>query len=225
MHQKKCKLRVNTFDVTESGNIAKIKKEIDGLKDIIKVQQTNNNITNINIINKQNNTQNNNFFNNSSDIRNIVKLRNFGNENMGAVPHDFIRGCFMNLQFRSLFENLHFDPQYPENHNIRLKSTKRKCLEIYHNDQWNLTGFTDGLHTIVQNLCNIFYQFQKENKCEVLEDMSSEELTEVLEQLDKVTEVSKASESIKKQLLFALEQNKNKLSYVNSACATGALVQ
>lgn len=133
---------------------------------------------------------------------------------MDAIPHDFIRSCFMNLQFRSLFENLHFDPDFPENHNVRLKSDKRQQLEIYKDDRWKVTPFHSGLAEIINRLSVIFDSFHRKYNHEVLEDMNQHELDVLLDELTEISKVSKRSEGIRQELLCVLEENRNALTIV-----------
>jgi len=126
---------------------------------------------------------------NNGTVNNInIQLRNFGEENRDAIPLHLIRSRFMTLEFRELFENLHCDPEYPENHNVRIKSVKKDLLEIYDNDRWNTTTSLIGMKKIVGQLYKLFDDFRKEHKEIALEDMNEDELTEIQRQLKVVGE-------------------------------------
>lgn len=112
-----------------------------------------------------------------------ITIRNLGDENMDAIPHHFIRSCFMNLEFDTMFQNLHFDPDYPENHNVRIKSAKRELLQIYKNDKWNSVCYDEGYRELISQIHNIFVKFHKNHVDEAKEDMSEEELKENEEKL------------------------------------------
>jgi hypothetical protein len=161
------------------------------------------------------NQNNGTIINNINNITNIDNtIRSFGHENMDAIPPDFVRSCWMNLEFRPLFENLHYDPNFPENNNIRLKSAKRQQLEIFKDDKWKITPFKTGLNEILLRLHNVFDAYYKKNKNEVLEDVGEEELDILLDQLDEIGKLSKQTEDIKKDIICAIEENKATIAIV-----------
>jgi len=70
--------------------------------------------------------------NNNTQINiNGIKLRDFGRENMEAIPQSLISTLFMDLRFRELLAQLHCDPNYPENQNIRIKSIKKNIWKFF----------------------------------------------------------------------------------------------
>lgn len=127
---------------------------------------------------------------------------------MEALPLDFIGNMFINLQFRTLLENLHCDPQYPENQNIRIKSSKREILEIYRNNKWNLTTLSNGLEELLLQGYRIFRDYYRKNKKKILEeDMDEDELVRTLNTLEKIQELDKNEiRSLQKDLQLMLEE-------------------
>lgn len=188
-HGKTCKAKVL---LTNSESFIELQEQVKELKKQLETSGAVNNTLN----------------NNGSIINNYFNVRNLGQENMAAIPDDFVRGLCMNLEFRPLFENLHFDPNFPENNNIRIKSTKRQQLEIFKDDKWKITPFKIGLNEILMRLHNIFEMYFHKNRANVLEDVGEEELEVLLDQLDEIGKLSKQTEDIKKDLLCAIEENK-----------------
>jgi hypothetical protein len=182
-------------------------KSIEELKDICKDLQDKLNqvqsftINNINTIN-----------NNIVVTAGLNKdLKNFGFENMDALPVSLVRDLFMDLKFRDLLENLHCDPDYPENHNIRIKSIKRNVMEVYRNDKWDIVSFVNGLNELLLQGHRIFKHFYKKNKEVVLEDMSEQELSEILCNLDDIENMNKSAlKPLHEELQFMLESFKHK---------------
>lgn len=158
------------------------------------------------LITINNNIINNGNINTTKDTNSIIK--NFGYENMNAIPHEFVRSCFMNLRFRDLFENLHCDPEYPENHNVRIKNIKRQQLEMYFDDKWKITSYKNGLKDIMSRLFSIFDDFRRKYKHEALEDMSENEFQELIKELDEIESLSKKSNEVKNELLCVMEENR-----------------
>jgi len=173
-HKKRCPDKPTSSD----DKIDKLVKTVEELK---KKLNTINNTTNINTTN---NTQN---------ITNInLKLRDFGRENMEALPGTLISSLFMDLRFRELLANLHCDPNYPENQNVRIKSTKRNTMEIYRNNKWDIMTFTKGLTELLLQGHKIFKTYYEKDKDRILEeDMNEEEIQEILCQLDKIEKLNK----------------------------------
>lgn len=162
-HEKQCKQRHN--DVKEQ--IEALKAKLSHLEDGIASGITNNTYSHI--------VHNNIAIN--------VQLRNFGQENLAAIPPDLIRGCVMNFQVRELLENLHFDPQYPENNNVRLVSQKYEQLEMFQNDKWKTFPFKRGIPHMLQNVCRIFRQYCREYRDDVLDDMGVDEFMRMEEKM------------------------------------------
>jgi hypothetical protein len=111
---------------------------------------------------------------------------------MTTLPESLISTLFMDLRFRELLANLHCDPNYPENQNIRLKSIKRNTMEIFRNNKWDIMTFTKGLTELLLQGHKIFKDYYKKDKDRILEeDMSESEINEVLNQLDQIEKLSK----------------------------------
>jgi len=177
-HKKICKK--NPIKVNQSIEIIDLKKEIDNLKSLI-------------INNTTNNTTNNQQINNINvSLPNNVKLRDFGKENMAALPDSLISSLFMDLRFREILANLHCDPNYPENQNVRIKSAKRNTMEIYRNNKWDIMTFAKGLTELLLQGHKIFKTYYEKDKDRILEDdMSEQEIKDVLSQLDQIEKLNK----------------------------------
>ena len=139
------------------------------------------------------NITNNNTQNNTQNITNInVKLKDFGRENMDAVPNSLMSYLFMELRFRDLLSQLHCDPNFPENQNIRIRSVKRNTMEIFRNNKWDIVSFSKGLQELLLQGHRIFKDFYKSDKERILEeDMDEVDLREILSQLQKIEDLNK----------------------------------
>lgn len=200
-HKSRCKKKPQSADE----KILELSEKLKALENQIQ----NNQVQHVN--NTTNNTTNNNIQNNNIQNNIInVQLRDFGCENMDALPKDLIRSLFMNLQFRELIENLHCDPDFPENHNVRIKSVKRHSMEIFRNNKWDITSFVNGLNELLMQGHRIFKEFYKKNKNDVAEDMDENELEEVLDKLDQIEKLNtSAIKPLHQELQFLLETYKN----------------
>lgn len=211
-HQNSCK---HKMDVETDNTISLLKKQVEDqqkqmnmLKETVEKALASNDVK---VLNTNNGTINN------TTINIHVPPRNFGEENRDAIPLSFIRSTFMNLEFRELFESLHFDPQYPENHNVRIKSVKRDLLEIYHNDKWNTLTSITGMKKIIEQLYMIYDEFRKQHADAALEDMSQEEFEELENQLVEIrdwihnTEAKLKQCAVTKEITAVLETNRGNL--------------
>lgn len=140
------------------------------------------------------------------------QVRNFGNENMMAVPDDFLRSTVMNLEYATLFENLHCDPDYPENHNIRIKSKKDRELEMYTQDKWKIKTFKKGIEEVMDHLNRIYQEFCSEHYDDLLDDVGEIEAKSTLRDIQCK---SRINNELQKDILNTLEEyrpmlNKNK---------------
>jgi hypothetical protein len=171
--------------------VSKLDKQQDQILNLKQVSHTTNNNTQINL--------------------NGIKLKDFGNENMQAIPESLISSLFMNLRFRELLANLHCDPNYPENQNIRIKSIKRNTMEIFRNNKWDIMTFTNGLTELLLQGHKIFKDYYKNDKERILEeDMSEDELNEILNQLDKIEQLNKNEiKPLKEEIQLMLEEYKS----------------
>lgn len=143
----------------------------------------------------------NNTVNNQININLSTPLREFGFENKDAIPESLISTCFMFLRFRDLLENLHCDPNFPENHNVRLKSLKNKTMEVYQNKKWNVIPLQNGLKDLIYKAITIFRDYVNDNKNRIIEEeMDERELETNLKELKKIEEYV----SVNKQCLLPI---------------------
>jgi len=171
----------NTCTRKESGDIRQLINRIDQLEESLKEK-----------LNKIDNTTTNITHNTQNNINISVKLNEFGRENMDALPESLISSLFMNLRFRELLANLHCDPNYPENQNVRIKSIKRNTMEIYRNNKWDIMTFSKGLTELLLQGHRIFKEYYKKDKERILEeDMSEKEIKDLLDQLDQIERLNK----------------------------------
>jgi hypothetical protein len=164
-------------------------------------KQTASNVTN----NTNNGTVNNNHIH--------IEIKNFGNENMAALPIDVIKDSFMNLDFKNVFENLYCDDSYPENQNVKLKSKKDKQLLMFKSDKWNVTTFDYGLDQIFNKLYGLFDEFARHHQEEAMADSGEEEyykmkrlLQAACDKLDKAGQ--RFRKEVDKDIICALEEKK-----------------
>jgi hypothetical protein len=187
-HRKNCKKS------TKNNSLNDLKNKVEFL--IKQNKDLENKINNTTPIIQNNTTpiiQNNTTNNNTQNINiNVPKIRDFGKENMVALPETLISTLFMDLRFKELLANLHCDPNYPENQNVRIKSIKRNTMEIFRNNKWDIMTFAKGLTELLLQGHKIFKDYYDKDKERILEeDMSEQEIKDVLNQLDQIERLNK----------------------------------
>lgn len=175
-HEMKCKELTS-----EKGKIEDLEKKIHELENMF---------TNMKSSVVNNNT-NNNTINIQVNNNNVVTppLREFGKENMMALNKQLIGDLFLDLNIPDLLKALHCDPEFPENHNIRIKSVKRKAIEIYRGNKWDIVSYLKGLNEYILQGHQIFKEYYNKNKDTVKDEMTSQELTETLTKLKEIEEL------------------------------------
>jgi hypothetical protein len=153
-HKKKCKTHNNNNNESESVNInienmqqkiedfekerEEMKAQIAMLLDKHAGITTNNNRTNIDT---QNNTIN-------------IHINAFGNENTDYLDDKAILQCIDRVykSIPAIIEKLHFNPQHPENHNIKITNKKLPYASVMGNNQrWKTVDRKDAIDKMVTN--------------------------------------------------------------------------
>jgi hypothetical protein len=102
--------------------------------------------------------QNNTITNNTVNIN----LNNFGSEDVSYLTNEFLAYCIMNPKkgMTSLIENIHYNKDYPANHNIRCKSLKQNVFEKYVDSQWRACDASNTLDELIRRgyrILNTYY--------------------------------------------------------------------
>ena len=144
--------------ISQNDKILKMEKEIEELKK--KSTTTNNNITNTNT----NNTINNN-----------IHINNYGEENLNHLRSKDFRDiiCSMYNAVPQLIEKIHFDPEHPENQNIKYTNKKFPYLKIMKDNKWQLVNKKNELFDLIDNKCYLlkdkYYKILEKKKYKLTE--------------------------------------------------------
>jgi hypothetical protein len=163
VHEKKCKdkkeITINLITDIEN-KLIELEKKID----------TNN-------INNNNNNKNIN--NNNSGIINQIIINNYKEDN-----HSYISNNFKDVLFKSLsnsnnyskpiprlIENIKFNPNHKENHNVKIKSDRSKISFVYDENKWKVINKNELLDELLNYGYDLFKQFFIERKDELNEEI------------------------------------------------------
>jgi hypothetical protein len=115
------------------------------------------------------NTNSNNTSQNIETLHNItnININAFGNENTDYIDEKVILSC-INRVFKSipsLLEKLHFDPEHPENHNIKITNKKLPYASVMGNNQkWKTVDRKNAVESMVQKGYNLLDDTYADNK-------------------------------------------------------------
>ena len=137
-----------------------------------------NNITNTNIknelVNSDNNVINSNNNNTNTNITNNIIINNYGEENLSYLSDEDIKDYIIDQTSGLLkcIKDIHFNPEHPENKNIRLLNKKQPYLQVLKNNKWEFRIKKDELVNILKNR----YIYLEDHYNNIKDELSEEEL-------------------------------------------------
>jgi uncharacterized CHY-type Zn-finger protein len=133
-------------------------------------------------------------------------INNYGTETIDHLPIDFLTSCFITKDIPNLIKTLHFDHGCPENYNIKLKSLKRKIINVFENNKWVAKPAGNVLDYLINNGQTILTNHYWNNKEDIHANRKVEEVEDVLKWLDDVREhKGKTRRPLKMELIALLE--------------------
>lgn len=172
-----------------------LEKEHKELKNtLLKKNKTINSNNNINVQNVQNVQYNN------------IGLIAYGKEDISKIDKDDIikalmRGFYSPLE---LTEKIHFNPKYPEYHNIYIPNIKDKYVMIYDGKKWNLALRDEAIDDLYDNKRGYI-----EDNVKNFYDKLNEIRRDALERYLDTPEDNKKIDNIKEQIKLLLYNKRN----------------
>ena len=121
----------------------------------------------------KNTTNNNSTIKNQTNIGNqYIVVNSFGNENTEHLTDQIICKLIQHSPFKcvpELIKKIHFDPEHPENHNIKLTNKKLNYAEIIKDNKWIMTNKKKVIDDVIQNSYNILDNSYTDNKDSISE--------------------------------------------------------
>mgnify|MGYP006133113177 FL=1 len=137
-------------------------QQIKELEEKIKTQG------NTNIINNTNNT-----------ITNNIHINNYGDENLKHLGSKDFAGLLSGIYnaVPKLIEKIHFDPEHPENQNIKYTNRKQPYLKVMRDDKWQLVNKKNEVLDLIDNkyfmLKEKYYTLLEKNKYTISEEQKA----------------------------------------------------
>jgi hypothetical protein len=114
--------------------------------------------------------------NNNGTIINItINKNNFGSEDTSYITDDFVKYCIENPSrgIAQLIETIHYNPEHPENHNIRCKSLKKNVFEKFIDSKWTVCDASNTLDELIKKgyrIMNTYYMSNIHDNDDILDD-------------------------------------------------------
>jgi hypothetical protein len=200
-HQRICKQKPSKNVQCLQNEITKLKDDVKHLKSLVSNKIVNN-ITN--------NIQHNNI---------TIHLNNFGNEKIEHMAHNFIKDCLKEKDMVRLLEHIHFDPEHPENHTIRIKNVNQNLMEYHEEGRWVIGKKDKVLEDMINCIgYRVLRTFYRKNKQDINEEIQEEEggflegekvISEIKSWLDKIEkDDAKIFRNIKNDITVVILNNK-----------------
>ena len=121
-----------------------------------------------------------------------INIASFGSEDIKHIEEskEFLTRCLMEKNIIDIIEKIHFDKDYPENQNVRLKSLKHGMMEMYIDGRWIIKDKGETYDRLVDKGANILKFHTKRNKKQVIAECEEEQedFDELKEYIDFVQE-------------------------------------
>lgn len=122
------------------------------------------------------NTTNHNNTTNNIETQNVIVVNSFGSENTEYLTDRIVSRLIQNGPFTCLpkiIEKIHFDPEHPENHNIKVTNQKNNYAKIIKDNKWVTTNKKQAIEKMIQNGYDILEEKYQDNK-EAMNDFKKE---------------------------------------------------
>ena len=146
-HKRVCKYETKETSTSLEQENSILKEERDSLKEELKQLKAEKSVTNNHTNNNTNNieTQNNNI---------TINLNAHGCENLDYLSQtdliDSIHHVFKSIP--NLVAKIYFNPEHPENHNIKITDRRSPYISVYTNDnKWKLANKRDTVENMIDN--------------------------------------------------------------------------
>ena len=152
-HKRKCLLNVATIQ----------RNEKEELKNELQIVKRENEELQNQLISKGGNTINNGTINNGTINNNNIVINNYGSQTEMTKKEitriikvamrlcNDINGNPWNALNYTL-QQIHFNPKYPENQNIKLTNIRSPIMDVYTNDKWSKVPFVEQIKLIIESL-------------------------------------------------------------------------
>jgi len=167
-HEQTCNVENNKDKIIEGlkSNIEELKRTVEQLMLKIPLSEENGNKGVINNANRDINNTNN------------IQINNYGSENIDYITDKVFKKLLTKpmTAITKLIELKHFNPNHPENHNVKITNIHDKYAKIYQDKKWLIKHKKDVVEDLVENGYADFEEFKDLNEDELAEKIKEKYL-------------------------------------------------
>lgn len=145
----------------------------------------------------------------NANNNNSILVNNFGNEDISYITNDQLKKYALNIPngIHQLAQRSHFNPQHPENMNIRIQDKDDELVQIWNNEKWIYKKRQKVLEYLIYHKLDILNE-------KIVEMNTNKELSEFKKQLldnirEKYAEDDLYFQEIVKNMEIVLLNNSN----------------
>ena len=103
-------------------------------------------------------------------------IASFGCEDIRHIEEskDFLTKCIVEKNLVDIIEKIHFDKDYPQNQNVRMKSFKHDLMETNTDGRWIITDKNETYDRLVNKGATIMKLHTKRNKQTIIDECEEE---------------------------------------------------
>jgi hypothetical protein len=156
VHQRNCKRITEVLPVNDVQQLANTVVFLQAKVAELEAAQTKAMFPMVNKGTINNNTQNN-FIQ--------INVRDFArSEHRDYLDSQFLLECFKDMDMVKLMEEIHFNPEHPENHNVKVKNQNKNQMTYYDSGKWVVRKKDEVLREMALNGRRVLHSFGKEKK-------------------------------------------------------------
>ena len=144
-----------------------MKEEINALRKQVALLFENTQSNNHTTHNTTNNNDNSTNTTNNIETQNVIIVNSFGNENTEYLTDRIVSKLIKDGPFTCLpkiIERIHFNPEHPENHNIKVTNQKANYAKVIKDRKWVFTNKKRAIDAMIQNSYDILEEKYQDNK-------------------------------------------------------------
>ena len=147
-----------------------------------------------------------NQINNTTTTQNItINITTFGLENIKHIEDskEFLTQCFMDKNLVDIIKKIHFDDEFPQNKNVRLKSLKHGMMETFIDGKWIITDKGETFGQLLDKGATILKFHTRRNKKSIMDECDEEE--QDFEELKEFIDFVQEDDDLKKPVFKKLD--------------------
>ena len=104
--------------------------------------------------------------NTTVNVQQNIIINNLGNEEVGYINSDIVNKLISApyVAIPKLIETIHFNPDHPENHNIKITNKKERYVKVYKDNKWRLEDKKEVIDKMVDKGKSILDEHRDESR-------------------------------------------------------------